>query len=99
MAETLDAALRALFGESVGGAPSPALAGETTVPAASAAPSAVGSATGATIADLASEASAHYERARAAQRNDDWSTYGAEMKKLGDVLRQLEARQSGRPPR
>ena len=99
MAETLDAALRALFGESVGGAPSQALAGEAPAPAAAAVPSAVGSATGATIADLAREANAHYERARAAQRNDDWTTYGAEMKQLGDVLRQLEARQGVRPPR
>jgi uncharacterized membrane protein (UPF0182 family) len=68
-------------------------------------PSAPGAATGATgatiasIADLARQANAHYEQARAAQRNDDWTTYGAEMKKLGEVLRQLEARQSVRPPR
>ena len=99
MAETLDAALRALFGESVGGAPAPALAGETPAPAAAAVPSVVGSAAGTTIAELARQANAHYERARTAQRNDDWSTYGAEMKQLGDVLRQLEARQSVRPPR
>jgi uncharacterized membrane protein (UPF0182 family) len=99
MAETLDAALRALFGESVGGPPTPALAGETPALPAAAAPSALGAGTGATIAELARQASAHYEQARAAQRNDDWTTYGAEMKKLGDVLRQLEARQSVRPPR
>jgi len=99
MAETLDAALRALFGESVGGAPTQPLAGEAPAPASAAVPGPPGAATGATIADLAREANAHYERARAAQRSDDWTTYGAEMKQLGDVLRQLEARQGARPPR
>jgi len=34
---------------------------------------------------------AHYERARAAQRADDWSTYGEEMRLLGELLRQLSA--------
>ena len=32
--------------------------------------------------DLAREAAQHYDRARAAQRADDWATYGAEMQKL-----------------
>jgi hypothetical protein len=31
----------------------------------------------------------HYERARAAQRADDWATYGTEMRLLGEVLRRL----------
>jgi hypothetical protein len=31
----------------------------------------------------------HYERARGAQRADDWATYGAEMKELGELLRKL----------
>ena len=43
------------------------------------------------IAQLATQAREHYDRARAAQRSDDWATYGAEMRRLGEVLRQLEA--------
>jgi len=38
---------------------------------------------------LVREALDHYERARAAQRADDWATYGAEMQRLGEVLRRL----------
>jgi hypothetical protein len=32
-----------------------------------------------------------YDRARAAQRNDDWAAYGTAMRQLGDVLRRLNA--------
>jgi hypothetical protein len=32
-----------------------------------------------------------YERARSAQRSEDWATYGTEMKKLGDILRRLNS--------
>jgi uncharacterized membrane protein (UPF0182 family) len=46
---------------------------------------------------LARRALEHFERARAAQRNDDWSTYGAEMRRLEEVLRQLDAARR-RPP-
>jgi uncharacterized protein len=42
-------------------------------------------------------AAAHYERARAAQRADDWSTYGEEMRLLGELLRQLSATSPGAP--
>jgi uncharacterized protein len=89
MAETLDAALTALFGEAAratgtpAGAPMPGLAtadtGAATVPALTAADRA-----------LARQALEHYERARVAQRSDDWTTYGEEMRRLGEVLRQLE---------
>jgi uncharacterized membrane protein (UPF0182 family) len=48
-------------------------------------------------ADLARRANEHFERARAAQRADDWATYGAEMRRLGDVLRQLDAQRGGAP--
>jgi len=37
----------------------------------------------------------HYERARTAQRTDDWATYGTEMKKLGELLQRLNLQ---RPP-
>ena len=40
---------------------------------------------------LRRQAGAHYARAGAAQRADDWATYGAEMRRLGEVLRRLRA--------
>jgi uncharacterized membrane protein (UPF0182 family) len=80
MAETLDAALTSLFGEA--GREAPVVAG--------AAPAAADTAPTSAERDLAQQALEHYERARAAQRNDDWGTYGQEMRRLGEVLRQLE---------
>jgi uncharacterized membrane protein (UPF0182 family) len=100
MAETLDAALRALFGAMRPGQPgetfASAEAASVSTATAGAQPSA-DTATGTTVADLARRANDHYERARAAQRADDWATYGAEMKRLGDVLRQLSAQRSAAP--
>jgi uncharacterized protein len=83
MAETLDAALSALVG---GAAPvTLATAADSTgvVPSAN---------VDATTASLARSANDHYERARAAQRSEDWATYGEQIRKLGEVLRQLQAR-------
>ncbi len=80
MAETLDAALTALFGEARRGAPAASVTGPA--PAADTAPTAGERA-------LAREALEHYDRARTAQRNDDWSTYGQEMRRLGEVLQRL----------
>jgi len=92
MAETLDGALAALLGGSVPVADSTAAVvastpSETPPGASGAAPATV--APGA--AELTKQAREHYDRARAAQRADDWATYGAEMRRLGEVLRQLEA--------
>lgn len=42
------------------------------------------------MASLAAQANDHYERAGAAQRAGDWALYGEEMKKLGEVLAQME---------
>jgi len=104
MAETLDAALRMLFGDTgasaretlaatpAGGAA--AAAARTSRPADT---TATATRAGATTAELARRANDHFERARAAQRADDWATYGAEMRRLGDVLRQLGAQQGGTP--
>jgi hypothetical protein len=99
MAETLDGALAALLGT---GAEVVATASDVREPAASDTTGAETLGTTATpamppaIAALAKQAREHYDRARAAQRSDDWATYGAEMRRLGEVLRQLEA---ARPPR
>jgi uncharacterized membrane protein (UPF0182 family) len=56
------------------------------------------SADGGRAADLASQATALYQRAVAAQRAGDWARYGEELVRLGDVLRQLQATVAGRPP-
>jgi uncharacterized membrane protein (UPF0182 family) len=50
----------------------------------------------AAVAALARQAVELYDRARAAQRNDDWAAYGTAMRQLGDVLRRLEAERAPR---
>jgi len=83
MAETLEAGLNQLFG---GALPSPAavLQAQPTAPA--------GETAAAAQARLAKDAQTAYDRAKAALRADDFATYGAEMKRLGDILKQLNAR-------
>ncbi len=88
MAETLDGGLRALFGDAAGTTRPAQSVGGTTASAAAAAPSPSGGISAQRQA-LVREALDHYERARAAQRADDWATYGAEMQRLGEVLRRL----------
>jgi ketosteroid isomerase-like protein len=44
----------------------------------------------ASSAELLRQAAQHYERAKAAQRVDDWATYGAEMQKLGELLAKVD---------
>jgi uncharacterized membrane protein (UPF0182 family) len=104
MEETLDAGLRRLFGDAAAATTVPVTApGDATdaspTPATGAATAApVGAATGApdaATAALVRQAVEHYERARAAQRADDWATYGAEMRRLGEVLTRL--RDGGAP--
>ena len=91
MEETFERALQVMFGG--GGAASRAAVAAAT---ASGAPAPL--ATGEDQrAALAAEAGQHYERARAAQRADDWATYGKEMQQLGDVLKRL--RELGVPRR
>src|SRR5207249_9392525 len=79
MEETLEAAIERLFGET------------PSAPRLATAPEAPVSATE-TTAQLARDAADAYEKARAAQRNDDWTTYGAEMTRLGEILRRLSGR-------
>jgi len=99
MAETFDAALRALFGASQ---TPPAGALAASQPGAGAAPpergaETPGAAATPAAADLARRANEHFDRARAAQRADDWATYGTEMRRLGEVLRQLGSQPSPGP--
>jgi uncharacterized membrane protein (UPF0182 family) len=84
MEESLEAGLARLFG-----ARAPVLArrdaeARTPLPAEAAPPAPASG-------DLLRRAMLHYERARAAQRADDWATYGDEMRLLGEVLRELSA--------
>ena len=94
MDETLEAGLRRLFGD--GTAPS---AAAVAADVGAAAPRAVDSASAGANA-LIRQAAQHYERARAAQRADDWTTYGVEMRLLGETLKRLDtasARQRRQP--
>jgi uncharacterized membrane protein (UPF0182 family) len=84
MDETLDAALARLFGDGTGAAP------PRTV--AAAAPAA---APDAGTGDLVRRALELYQNAIAAQRSGDWARYGAELSRLGEVLRQLQATSEG----
>jgi uncharacterized membrane protein (UPF0182 family) len=83
MAETLEAGLNLLFGGAVP-APAAVLRAEGVAPA--------GESAAAATARLSRDAQQAYDRARAALRADDFATYGAEMKRLGDILRQLNTR-------
>lgn len=91
MENTLDTALASIFGGSSGAA----LAALPVTPGAAAAgaPAAVpGAAPGAlppNSAALAREARQHFEKADQLLRQGDWAGYGAEMKKLQDVLNRL----------
>ncbi|HKO15051.1 MAG TPA: UPF0182 family protein [Gemmatimonadaceae bacterium] len=88
MDATLEAGLRRLFGGASASVPgsvvsAPAPAPPRTLAAAADSGTARASA-------LIREAVQHYDRARAAQRADDWATYGAEMRQLGEILKQLQ---------
>ena len=97
MDETLDKALGQIFG-SAPASPSEALAAPTlaanaelseTEMLAAAAPS-----PDASSPNLARQAQEHYSRAIQAQRQGNWSIYGAEIEHLGDILERLEGLES-----
>jgi uncharacterized membrane protein (UPF0182 family) len=89
MAATLDSALVGLFGGTASGGASTVAVSDTAATVERAASSTAASS--ATVRSLTQEALEHFERARAAQRADTWAAYGDEMKKLGEVLRRLDA--------
>ena len=82
MAETLEAGLNLLFGGAV--AQPAVLRAEAVAPA--------GESAAAAVTRLSREAQQAYDRARTALRADDFPTYGAEMKRLGDILKQLNSK-------
>ena len=93
MEATLDAALTKIFGGTVTTTPSQ-LASVPGQPASTA--GALATKPAAAEPDtpaLIHEASQHYERALQLQRQGDWAGYGDEIKKLGEVLNKLAARQ------
>jgi hypothetical protein len=92
MEPTLDAALTKVFGGNV--------TTTETLPASSPGPpSPPGAASAMPVASapdtqaLIREANQHYERALQLQRQGDWAGYGDEIKKLGEVLNKLAAKQ------
>src|SRR6267378_281796 len=89
MEETLDAGLAQLFGGSGAAAREPARVSET--PGAA-------SAVSARAADLAGRANESFRRAVEAQRAGDWARYGEELRRLEDLLRQLQAAVGERKP-
>ena len=88
MEESLEAGLARLFGGE-----RQLLAQRDTIEAPATRPAATVSA----VAEVARRAASHYERARAAQRADDWATYGEEMRLLGEALREMRAGGDARP--
>ncbi len=89
MEETLDAGLAQLFGGP--GAATRELARVSETPGAATALSA-------RAADLARRANESFRRAVEAQRAGDWARYGEELRRLEDVLRQLQAAVGERKP-
>jgi uncharacterized membrane protein (UPF0182 family) len=100
MAETLTQGLVQIFGRSVAAALTPDRRAEggllpvapstTAAPVGAASAMAAGTIVDPTFVVLTERASDHYERAIAAQREGNWALYGDEMRKLGEVLAQLE---------
>ncbi len=89
MEETLDAGLAQLFGGPGAATRAPVRVSETRGAA---------SAVSARAADLARRANESFRRAVEAQRAGDWARYGEELRRLEDVLRQLQAAVEERKP-
>jgi uncharacterized membrane protein (UPF0182 family) len=97
MEETLDEALGLLFagaGERPADAPAATPAASPATPEAGAAPATV-AVPQQTDAALISQAQAHYDRAMAALRAGNWTQYGAEIERLGQILRRMNANSPG----
>lgn len=89
MEPTLDAALTSIFG---GPSNAPVLATTGAAPGVASAPGQVSTAAASpasNVTALAREARQHFDKANQLLRQGDWAGYGAEMKKLQDVLQQL----------
>jgi hypothetical protein len=90
MEETLDAGLARLFGGSAAAKNEPVAVAATGGAAAAAT---VGPAlSDAELQTLVAEARSRYQAALAAQRAGDWTRYGEEIRKLGELLERLDGR-------
>jgi uncharacterized membrane protein (UPF0182 family) len=87
MEPTLDVALSRIFGGTVETSPAQPF---PTSPAKVQAPSQVLT-SGTELQSMIREANQHYERAQQLLRQGDWTGYGEEIKKLGEVLRRMSA--------
>jgi uncharacterized membrane protein (UPF0182 family) len=97
MAETLDGALTALLASPASVVDTTTVVTESSAPADTTSAATPATPVPAATARLVRQAREIFDRAREAQRADDWATYGAEMRRLGDVLRQLETTTVRRP--
>ena len=79
MEETLEEGLKRIFGAGSGTAEKPA-AGSTTA-------SPIREPSG---QDLLKQAQEVYERALRSQKDGDWARYGEEIRRLGEILRQMK---------
>ena len=97
MEETLDGALTRLFGSSSGRPSAPDTMPVVDAAATNTAAPVLVSTTGAGSEDqglLAEQAQGHFTRAVEAQREGDWAAYGREITQLGDVIEQLQSKDS-----
>ncbi|MGH9432281.1 MAG: UPF0182 family protein [Terriglobia bacterium] len=85
MEPSLDEALSTIFGGNVETGPGPAGGAPSATPAAAGPAGKISP----TFQQLINEANQDYQKALQAQRQGDWAGYGAEIKKLGDILNQL----------
>ncbi len=99
MQDTLDDALSQIFGGNVSTAaaqPIPTLAPKAAAKGLVKVKAAAAPATPALTPEmqqLIHQANQHYQNALKAQRQGDWSTYGSEIKKLGDTINKLAGQQ------
>ncbi len=89
MEPSLDEALSAIFGGNVQTGPGAASGAASAAPGANAATAASSGKTAPQVQKLIQEANQDYQKALQLQRQGDWAGYGAEIKKLGDILNQL----------
>ena len=96
MDETLEAGLRRLFAEGSDAPRRAAAAAGAAADTSGVSRPARTAIDSPQLESLVREAVQHYERARAAQRADDWTTYGEEMRRLGEILQRLNAARTPR---
>ncbi len=86
MRETLDLALQALFSD---GGDSPITRSVTALAQGDSTATSTATAGSAQLQQLATEARQRYQAALSAQRDGDWTRYGEEIKRLGELLQRM----------